>query len=94
MSERKQELIETLQTLVEAQEKMDDLGIGIVRFETSFLREVLEELRDKIDIFNSGGDLVCTIDGPSATKIIDMAVQEFVHTAIARFALEEGEPTP
>jgi hypothetical protein len=92
MSERKRELIETLQTLIEAQESMDNSGIGIVRFETSFLREVLNELEDKIEIYGSDGDLVCTIEGPSATSIIDMAVQEFIHTVIARF--QEEEPAP
>jgi hypothetical protein len=92
MSERKMELIETLEALIEAQETMDASGIGVVRFETKFLREVLNELKDKIDIYGASGDLVCTIEGPSASFIIDMAVREFIHTVIARFAEDATTP--
>ena len=94
MSDKKYELIETLTTLIEAQEKLEQSGAGIVRYETSFLKEILEELEDKIDIFNSDGDLVCTISGPNASTIIDMAVREFVGSIVASFAPKDGEPNP
>ena len=90
MAERKYELIEELERLVQAQEAIDTTGQDLtIRFDTSFLREVLDELRDKIDIYSPDGDLVCTISGPEASTIIDMAVQAFVQSALIRFT-EEG----
>ena len=90
MAERKYELIEELERLVQAQEAIDTTGQDLtIRFDTSFLREVLDELRDKIDIYGPSGDLVCTISGPEASTIIDMAVQAFVQSALIRFT-EEG----
>lgn len=90
MTERKYKLIEELELLIQAQESIDATGQDLtVKFHTSFLREILEELRDKIDIYNLSGDLVCTIIGPEASTIIDMAVQAFVQSALIQFT-EEG----
>ena len=91
MSEKKYELIETLQTLVKAQETMDELGVGIVRFETSFLKEVLEELKDKVEIYSNSGELVCTIEGPEATIVIEQAVDMYMRSALIKFT-EENSP--
>ena len=90
MSEKKYELIEALQTLIEAQETMDDLGIGIVRFETSFLREVLEELRDKIEVYSNSGEFVCIIEGPDATVLIEQAVSAYMHSILIQFTEEQN----
>ena len=92
MSKRRWEIIETLEVLVETQEKLEQTHAGAVRFETSFLREILEELRDTIDIYGPDGLLVCTIEGPNATDIIDMAVGEYMKSVIARFAEDRTSP--
>lgn len=92
MSRNKVELIETLSTLIETQERLEGLGGGVVRFETSFLKEILAELEDKIDIFGPNGDLVCTIEGPNATHIVNAAVQEYMSTVIAHFSEDDKTP--
>jgi HEPN domain-containing protein len=71
---------------------MDDLGIGIVRFETTFLREILEELKDKIEIYSNSGESLCTIEGPEATLLIEQAVDMYMRSALIKFNEEQTPP--
>jgi hypothetical protein len=88
MNEQDESTAQTLRTLAFVM-RGGDSGKYEVRITPEFLESVADELDgvNSLKIYAANGDLVCTIDEPLASSVMNSAVKHYVERAL-REALE------
>ena len=82
----KSSVLEVLETLLAAHTSAEERGIPIqISLTADFIKEIVHELRNTIEILSYTGELVCMIEEPLASQIFKSAVKKYVDHAIVDY---------
>jgi len=82
----KTSVLEVLETLLAAHASAEERGIPIqISLTADFIKEIVHELRNTIEILSYSGELVCMIEEPLASQIVKSAVTRYVDLAIVKY---------
>ena len=76
-------VLEILETLLSAHHASEENGTPVrISLTAEFIQDIINELKNNIIILSDSGELVCTIEEPLASQVVNSAVKKYVEKAI------------